>query len=606
MIFSNPLTYNKSVLRAFLFLSFILSLIKIAFHLKALPLVAAFFLPAFLLSLLSPVRASLLFFLLFPVINSTPYLLKTPFPFNYLAPSLFLLYGVLAGFALRGKLSEPSFSGSHYYRIFLILMWASAFFLFLRWSNITLSLLAFMKDTPVSTAGHRLSFASLFPVLTLALFSAAPFVQLLLREAETSRALRAFLLGAALCAALALLQLFLPGFLLPPGPWQALRRLNGGASDPNGLGLMAGAAFLLSVLHLPSSPVFFSATAAAGLAGVALSASRTGLIFTAIALLIFLLKKEIPFRIKVALLLLLAVTALLLSGNFRHRLNQELESLRAGKINRFLRGRLPMWKAAAAMMARHPVEGVGTGNFIFYRRYLGIGPRFDDLALNQFLQTGAELGAAGLLAFLLFLFSSLREKGTHRPVLAGFLLAFMFGTPLWLPELSLLFWMTAVAPSSGSRGRPLLLLILLLPFVAFNVADFKRLHPAFWHIQRGKLYSYGLYYQEKTPEGIPFRWTKAAAGVFLKSNGVLKFRLFCGYPFSKLPARQQRVRLYWKGRFFREVVFRENRWEEVEIKAGRGTGFLELRVDPVFCPARQRIGREPRTLGVMLSLKTLN
>ncbi len=605
MIFSNPLTYNKSVLRAFLFLSFLLSVAKIALHLKAWPLVAAFFLPALLLSLLAPARASLLFFLLFPFINSTPYFLKTPFPFNYLAPSLFLLYGVLAGLAARRKLSEPSFSGSHYYRIFLVLLWTSAFFLFLRWSNITLSLLAFMKDTPVSTAGHRLSFASLFPVLTLALFSAAPFVRLLLKEAGPSRALRAFLLGAALSTGLAILQVLLPGFLLPPGPWQAIKRLNGGASDPNGLGLIAGAAFLLSALHLPSSPVFFSATAAAGLTGVVLSASRTGLIFAAIALLIFLSRKEIPFKVKGALLILLAVIGLVLSGNLRYRLSQEIESLRAGRINRFLKGRLSMWKAAAVIISRHPVEGVGTGNFIFYRRYLGIGPRFDDLALNQFLQAGAELGMAGLLAFLLFLFSSLTERGSHRPVLAGFILAFLFGTPLWLPELSLLFWMAAVAPSSSNRKRTLLLFAFLLPFVAFNIANFKKLHPAFWHIERGKLYSYGLYYKEKTPEGIPFRWTREAAGVFLKSRGVLKFRLFCGYPFSKLPVKQQRVRLYWRGKFFKEVIFRENRWEEVEIKTEKGAGFLELRVEPVFCPARQRIGREPRTLGVMLSIKTL-
>ena len=68
------------------------------------------------------------------------------------------------------------------YSLLLLLLWLSVFFVFFRWSNLLHSPLALFRDTPVALTGERLSFALIYPVITLFLYSLSPWIYFLLRR----------------------------------------------------------------------------------------------------------------------------------------------------------------------------------------------------------------------------------------------------------------------------------------------------------------------------------------------------------------------------------------------------------------------------------------
>ena len=143
--------------------------VVIHIHFVILPV---FFLGLGLLSYLwSGRKALILFLFLLPLINSTPDIFFNGYPFNYMGVALFYLSGIMIASRLKKEKPEFVFPGYELYLLFLVLISVSVFFVFLRWSSLTLSFLAFLRDTPVAPSGERLSFACIFPVITLALFS---------------------------------------------------------------------------------------------------------------------------------------------------------------------------------------------------------------------------------------------------------------------------------------------------------------------------------------------------------------------------------------------------------------------------------------------------
>ena len=84
----------------------------------------------------------------------------------------------------------------------------------------------------------------------------------------------------------------------------------------------------------------------------------------------------------------------------------------AAALDDRLKGRLPYWEAGAAMVRAEPAFGIGIGRF--YRQIWAFSPRQEALrqpqenAHNYYLQVAAELGLAGLVAFLALLGAVLR------------------------------------------------------------------------------------------------------------------------------------------------------------------------------------------------------
>ena len=587
-------------------------------------------------------RAVLLFLFLLPLVNSTPALLFNGYPFNYMGISLFYLSGMLIASLLKKERLEIDFPGRGPYLLFLTLLGISVFFVLLRWSNLTLSPLAFLRDTPVAPRGDRLSFAAIFPAITLALSALAPFVAMLVRhqglqEEEVVAPLKA---GFGLSFLIALVQKWIaPGFLAQKWWGLKMKQLNGGFSDFNAFGFVAGALFFYQALKLEARlPQAGKASApcagggsrsfpvwadllflAVALAAVFLSGCRTAFLFVLAAALHFALSRKAAVRLKAAVGLVLAVSLLLAGGTLARRLRNSLaQAARLSSpsglyqaMDRISNGRLTMVRDSARMTARFPVSGVGAGNFLFYLMYLRHGETFyEDLPLNQYLLVASETGLPGVLLFLLFLASLLKgqKPGAVRLVLAAMAGALLFNNFFWFPEALLLFWLfVALGEKPGApSGRPRRVLgaAVLLAFAALNVVDLRPLHPGTWAKETSTPYDYGFSYPE-AEGGRTFRWSGEKAGFYIyldENNPRVETKLACGAPLSHLPGKRQYVDVYWRGKLYRRIIFRgKSEYSFLVENTYHSEGFLEFRVRPTFNMKKMGHGAESRDLGVQVS-----
>jgi hypothetical protein len=145
---------------------------------------------------------------------------------------------------------------------------------------------------------------------------------------------------------------------------------------------------------------------------------------------------------------------------------------------------------------------------------------------------------------------------------------------------------------------------VLLIFVFMNIIAFRVLHPRTWAHAASTPYDYGLHYRE-SEDGQQFNWTGENAGtyIYLDRNGQsAHYNLVCGAPLSRLPDKKQTVDVYWRGRFLKSVVFRDNSFYSLQIKdLEHSEGFLEFRVRPTFNLKLMGLGTETRNLGIQLS-----
>jgi hypothetical protein len=631
-------TERQRPFEAFAFIAFLLLAYIVVVRLKFV------FLPLLFLGLGSityawhPRRALQLFLFLLPLVNSTPAFFFNGYPFNYMAVALFHLSGMALASFWKGEAPRPAFPGRRLYLIFLALLGVSVLFVYLRWSNLVLPARAFLRDTPVAPGGGRLSFACIFPALTLALAALAPLLAILarqvgLREGEALVPLRA---GFGLSLLLALVQKWgAPGFMAQS--WWALemKQVNGGFSDFNAFGFFAGALFLYQACKLeerfmypreaaapdggglrkppPWSGLLFLATT---LAAVFLSGCRTAFLFVLAAALHFILSRKPGTGLKAAVGLLLVLSLMLAGGTLTRRLRGSLAQaarLHPGSglfqaADLISSGRLAMLRDGARMTARFPLSGIGAGNFLFCLRYLRHGgTAHEDLPLNQYLLVASETGLVGLLLFVLFLAALLKaqEPGAVRLVLAAMAGALLLNNFFWFPEALLLFWLFVALgrppEQSSLRPRPVLGALVLLAFTAMNIAAFPRLDPRAWAREASTPYDYGFSYPEREG-GRTFRWSGAAAGIYVypgKGSGGTEYVLNCGAPLAAFRGRRQVVEVYWRGKLYESVEFRDNGRRSVRIAdAARREGFLEFRVKPTFNLKQLGLGEESRELGV--------
>jgi hypothetical protein len=640
MLIKKSFAYN-----CYAVISFLLFFFMIVIYLKFIILPVFFLVLGLVSYALSNRKALVCFLFLLPLINALPAITFNGYPFNYMAVSLFYLAGILLASRLKNEKLTPEFPAARIYLLFLTLLAISVFFVSLRWSNLTLSSLAVGADTMVIPAGERVSFAAIFPLLSLALFSLSPFLAVLLRsnDLKASEIFNPLRLGFSLSFMVALIQKWLnPGFLAQSWWGLTIDRVSGGFSDFNAFGFFSGVLFLYQALilleRLPGAAekpgsfrvtlpgqgnwkgwiidVFFLAIT---LSAVFLSGCRTAFIFVLLALLSFLLSKKITFFTKMAGILLLAALLLLAGGTLYKRLSHNLVQVRSVSANAdwFLAGdilssgRLNMLKDSMRMIGRFPLSGVGAGNFLFYLQYLNFDKNYyADLPLNQYLVLLTETGLSGGLLFIIFLATLFKRQrpGSIRFILAALALALLFNNFFWFPEALLLFWIFVsrldVPPAAPRRLRLGLGLTLILIFIGSNVADFQILHPQAMARKVAVPYDYGLYYQERVKER-QFRWTKEKAGIYiyLDRNGRSNdYRLFCGAPLFALKNRRQTVDIYWRGKFLKQVLFLQNNEVPLIIEDKiNHDGFLEFRVHPAFNLKQMGLGDEARVLGVQLS-----
>jgi hypothetical protein len=635
------------VLLAFLSMALLFFVVVVFLHFAILPL---FFLGLGLSSYLWNGRKALvLFMFLLPLINSTPDLFFNGYPFNYMGVALFYLSGILVASRLKKEKPELEFPGYRPYLLLLALIAISVIFVFLRWSNLTLSPLAFLRDTPVAPSGERLSFACIFPAITLALFAISPFLVFLVRHGRLGEkgvfgALKA---GFCLSFLLALVQKWIaPDFMAQKWWGLKMNQLNGGFSDFNAFGFFAGAMFLYQALELTkrissgsegrngqktpaapgSRPLFDTRSVLAeilfisiALAAIFFSGCRTAFLFVLLAVLRLVFAKRVRLAIKTMALLLMFVALVMAGGTLKKRLQRtayQTTRLTQGTgvyrvADNIGSGRMTMLKDSVTMIARFPVSGVGTGNFLFYLKFMRFSKTgYLDLPLNQYLLFFSENGLFGGLAFIFFLAALFRRQkpGSGRFILGTMAFALLFNNFFWFPECLLLFWIfvartewTAPAPTKKALAWGA---AVVIPFMAMNAVDFQSLHPATWARKTSTAYDYGFSYPE-TDRGRRFRWSGEKAGMYLyleRDGHGAAFRLACGAPLAALPGRSQVVEVYWRRKLFKRLIFRRNEQRLLHITGeGPHQGFLEFRVCPVFNLKRMGLGRETRDLGIQVS-----
>ncbi len=616
-----------SFFQAVFVFSVIVSLAVIGWHLQIYLLPLAFLALGYFSYLAHPRKAMLWFLFFLPFINSLPDLLYAGYPYNYIAIPLFYVSGmILASMTKREHLEfRHSFWGI--YRIFLTIMILSIIFVFLRWSNITLSPEAFFMDTPVTPSGERVSFAVLFPVLTLFLFAIPPFVVPLLHRHNLDEVavLHPLRLGYAVSFVLALIQRFVsPDFLCRP-VWAQYRQYNGGNSDFNAFGFFGGFIFLAQTIIIirrwndqksqkaiiPDLIIF-----GVSFAGIILSGSRTAFLFVIAALIHFLSSASIQKKLKTAAVFLLIILFATAGGVLKERLVKTIDKFVAGvktqdleyALDRATNKRITMLKDSGALLAKHWSSGVGTGNFLFYHKYMHHNEEFlHDLPLNQYLLLLDETGITGLLLFLWFLAAVIRrrERTIFAPVFYTILAALLVGNSLWLPELAVLTWIVVamMAKIEIAYTEPLkkkstaTLAVIVIFFLFSNIRSFQSLHPVSWSEETGTRYDYGFWQPDPGPEGNVFRWTKGSAGLYVWEPEGKVVNIFAGAPVHKLEGKRQAAELYWNGKPFKIAIFQENRLESTPLPF-TAPGFLELRIIPTFNLKRMGLGPEARDLGV--------
>ena len=453
----------------------------------------------------------------------------------------------------------------------------------------------------------------------------AAFYFLLRRCTAATRelAVRAALWGVTVSAAAAGFQKL---HLLGPETrsfWKLTGRMAGGAIDPNSLGLLCGLVTVIALTRAfrrESSGRLGLVSVALLVAGLLLSGSRSGFLLVLLSLFVLLIARGLPARLRLAglgllgaILLVLAILSVRASpGTLESRLAETFDP----KLSLAYRvsERPVLWRAAARLAERRPIEGEGMGSFSW---------RFPDLMREEnrsfpmrdnpgsaYVQALAETGFVGFLLTLSFALAlgaqaAARIRALESNPLAGgagigvvaFLLASVFGSHWYAADASLLFFLlaslAASAPATSERGslRAIRGLAVALYAVAalYGILATRRPEETFRYSPQ-----IGFHEQEAGPEGI-FRWTKKSFALWVPGGRSERIRL------THLPPIPESTELAvaCEGR----TLYRQTLWPgnsillRVQGRADRPVVFRFL-LSRAFIPRRLRISADRRELGV--------
>jgi hypothetical protein len=635
----------------------VLAAAKLAVHLNFWVIALVFSGIGLVSSLWNRKVSLMVFFFLLPFINATPGFVSPEYPFNYIAPSLFLLSGMIIVPLFRGVvkpadsmlMDEKMYRAFASYRWFLWFLLLSFGFLCLRWSNITLdSFAAAGADTPVSPGprGQRISFASVFPVVSLFIYFISPYIYVLARRAGVTvkECFKWVSAGFFVSVTMGLLQKISGKSLISDRLDKELKQFYGGFSDFNAFGFFSGVMFLWATVEIKKKNRLAYAVFTAALAGCILSGSRTVFFFIIAGIINLFLpvkkrdaspnnetgNKKKQKWLMISLLIVVLVVVVSMGGTLIERLGEGFGEKDGAfeKLNTITNGRLWMTLFSLRTIRSHFFAGVGTGNFTFYLDYKNVGEEdyLYDLTLNQYTLVFTENGVFAFVFFTFFLLS-LARNSTQKLLLGMILFTLLINNFFWFPEAFLLFWLLAALYTNRDTNmeqpkvrqweflsggfikkyKAHLLAAAVVIFVLFNLVRFNALHPRTWAGEIGARYDYGFWYPEKEADGREFRWTRASAGLYLnpaKDGEPPVLKLVCGAPLERLEGKQQKVTIYWRGELYREVTFTRNSEMPLKINDETGRpGFLELRAQPVFNLEKMGLGAETRDLGIKLSIE---
>jgi len=479
------------------------------------------------------------------------------------------------------------------------------------------------------------------PLRAALVHATALFSYLALKRAAarygSASVLRVSLAGGLLVAAYAVVEAALDLKLWPPAFYEAtsqMKRVVATLSDYNS----AGAYFAL--LLFPAVGAALAARGARRIAalslatllfvGLLLSGSRTAWIGAGVAGILYLavvaagLLRRDPARLR-PLLLGAAITVLLAAG---------LVALFPGRTGAILRGRiaslgdpaavrqaltagrLGFWRAGSAMLAAHPLAGVGPGRVpARFSEYRPVSLRVDaenvhDWPLQCLDENGLVGGALLLLPFAMLLPRLAREgrraaeSGGQTPGLAFGLGAFLFcgltSHPWLLPEMQLVFWGQAAllpapaAADAGARSRRSLPVLAGAALLALWGVPRLILSPG----REAGRYGYGSWRPGEGPNAV--RWLGPAALLNEDrpdGSGPMRLRLKAPADLAEPAVVAARV----DGGPWASVTLPPQTWTDLVILPTPGAGsrkaVCEVRTSFSFCPATTA-GDDRRILAV--------
>lgn len=362
--------------------------------------------------------------------------------------------------------------------------------------------------------------------------------------------------------------LFNPEFCMLNEPaWQEAKRVSGGMSDPNSLGL-----FLFLILPATASfvifekgikQILFGFITVAGLYVITLTGSRSALL--GIILVVFLAfafsflsaffnkksRKKIILIAGAVLIVLLAGTFFVSSAGNRAapsdnpllvRLQKYTQRLSLKKSERIVDRREWQWKQAIAMWKDYPFTGIGVGAFPIEVANYNLKTMTEtpvDNAWNQYLHWLSETGIAGVFfwAWFYFAFISVVYKGIKKEKNAALTpqviavassiivlqLLFIFGAHLQAAEVSvaaavfssfLLINFYSEKAKNKTKRIDIIILIITASVIFINLFHNSLTDLSYDSVQKryNLPYDFGFYRGEKWAGQFDYKWSQKFAG----------------------------------------------------------------------------------------------
>lgn len=615
----------------------------------------------FLLGLLRPYRAGLLWLLLLAAVPLVPFLLGVP---NFSLVELGL-FSAVAGFCGRTAVVGPrAVSQIGFAQASAGLVWAFPLCVAVLMSVLLQTSRNFHFGDPLlfESLGNRLSgvfvpdhgsrFHYLRSALTLLEGPAILFLVLawrripleepVLEDVRQSRSWIIFAVSGAALAVHGLLQ-YLVGFGLLEF-WaqqeEAVRRINGTWPDVNSCGAYFAAvlfpAIAVTARWRGIRRVLMAVSVVFILLAIAASGSRSAAQGVVIGALVWgglSLKSagrlswfRLP-RFSRGLAVLIAAAVVTASSCVLVFLDPDSEiwaSLHSSEnsVNRLLKGRLNIWRSALLLWGENPFFGTGVGSVYqslgrYYDPALAFWNPVTENAHNYFLQLGAELGWLGLLPWLLIVGGVLRLAVRHSALPAGrwsferagvcavaaLLVTCLTGNTLLVPEMNFIFWgmLGLLYPVGGGvkteHRRGSHLVLAWLVLAGGAAAGQIALENPARRIAPDLVGFHEV--QRDGREGF-FRWTRGRARVtFLAPDATAVVRLRNVFA----PGQPRQVTIRAGGQTVLDEILNTPDWliRTLSLPAP-GLTTLEVRVAPFESSSPALRKKDPRELGVMFSL----
>lgn len=352
--------------------------------------------------------------------------------------------------------------------------------------------------------------------------------------------------------------------------------------------------------------------------GLWIAGSRTAMLAGGVAALVLAIPAlRRPSRrsaFALAALVLFVLTAAVVGALRAPARGNQKDPLTAARV------RVELAETSLRMTGSHPLTGVGIGQ---YRMHSGafsspellvlFPPARDENAHNNFLQVLAELGIAGLAAFLWVLWTAARSTAAslksertgpvHWGVAAGllaFVLTWLGGHPLLIDEPAMTFWLLlgagAGAGAAASAIRPGRRAVTLLAAAALALSVPPRAHQ---QIAAADLEHVGIGVSawHRYEDGVRYRLAGATSTVFVPADA----RTVSVPLRSAVDATELQVNLTLDGRAADVVRVPSDRWYDLRLQMPQSGGarFRRLQFDVAGAPSGEAallmIGKvEPR------------